>query len=55
MECRDCGGLVKWVGSLLNNPSTKCLSCGAENSQVLEDEERECECEEICNECHAEL
>ena len=36
MICRVCGGRVEWQGPLTNLTHTKCLSCGAENSQICE-------------------
>ena len=53
MECRDCGGAVEWKGRLSNLTHTECLNCGAVNNQLVVDVDG-CECEEICNDCHAE-
>ena len=33
MVCSECGGRVEWQGRLSNLTHTKCLSCGAINSQ----------------------
>lgn len=44
MICKFCGGEVIWRGPLINLTHTKCLSCGAINSQYKErpeDEEEE--------------
>lgn len=46
MICSNCGGNVEWQGRLTNLTHTKCLKCGAINSQVVEnytidEEERE--------------
>lgn len=37
MKCAFCGGAVSWVGNLIDNPSTKCASCGARNSQEVDE------------------
>lgn len=39
MVCQYCDGLVEWVGQLTNLYETRCLRCGAINSQVRESEE----------------
>lgn len=36
MKCSLCGGLVEWQGPLTNLTHTKCLSCGAINSQEVD-------------------
>lgn len=36
MRCSLCGGLVEWQGPLTNLTHTKCLRCGAINSQEPE-------------------
>lgn len=38
MICSLCGGEVIWVGPLSNLTHTECQSCGATNSQVVEEE-----------------
>jgi hypothetical protein len=36
--CSICGGRVEWQGRLSNLTHTKCLDCGALNSQEPEDD-----------------
>ena len=36
MTCKFCDGEVTWRGPLANLTHTKCLSCGAINSQYKE-------------------
>ena len=53
MECNYCGGSVLWQGPISNFTHTECLSCGAINSQKIEDDEDEdeCECDTLGSEC----
>ena len=53
MECKECGGRAEWQGPLSNLTHTKCLECGAVNSQLPETECDECECENLGSECHS--
>ena len=39
MICINCGGSVEWQGPLSNLTHTKCLRCGAVNSQIAEPEQ----------------
>jgi hypothetical protein len=51
MKCSFCGGVVSWVGNLIDNPSTKCADCGRTNCQEVEplpDEEEATEWEHPC-------
>ena len=41
MVCQYCDGLVEWVGQLTDLRETRCLRCGATNSQGQENEEGE--------------
>lgn len=36
MKCEFCGGVVSWVGNLIDNPSTQCAGCGRRNCQEVE-------------------
>ena len=38
MKCSECGGLVEWRGRFSNLTHTECLSCGAINSELPEDD-----------------
>ena len=46
MVCTYCGGDVVWRGPWGNN-YTVCKSCGAQGSQIIEEDESEEEDEEI--------
>jgi hypothetical protein len=48
MKCEFCGGVVSWVGSLIDNPSTKCAGCGRTNCQEVEPVRS---CSDGCNGC----
>ena len=37
MKCMSCGGHVRWMGPLTNLTHTECESCGATNSQEVDD------------------
>jgi len=41
MICSICGGIVEWQGALSNLTHTKCLSCGAINSQKIDQEDED--------------
>jgi hypothetical protein len=36
MKCSFCGGVVSWVGNLIDNPSTQCADCGRRDCQEVE-------------------
>lgn len=41
MRCQHCGGLVLWMGPLVNLTHTQCQSCGCVNCQEPEPETEE--------------
>jgi hypothetical protein len=36
MMCSFCGGVVSWIGNLIDSPSTQCADCGQRNCQEVE-------------------
>jgi len=47
MICANCGGQVEWQGKLTDLTHTKCLKCGAINSQEIDIEESCADCSEL--------
>lgn len=41
MICSICNGRVEWQGKFLNLTHTKCLNCGALNSQIVQPDNNE--------------